>query len=145
MSSDPYRNAIMQIERAELATTIYRTARRLLDCVDPKFGHIRLSKAEIKSVVGSEAYNTARSHLIQLQRSGVIHYSVNGDVYVNFSSWGRSLSDHGGSLSDHGRSLSDQCKDSSKEGRALSDHGGSLSDHYQLVIGWLVLIPMILH
>ncbi len=130
----PYEKAILGIEQSDLSPNVYRTARRLLDCVDPTFGHVRLSKDEIVAFASANAYNTARSHLVQLQRANVIHYSVNGDVYVNFAAWGRASDDHPRASHDHPRASDDQCKAEVKEERAPDDHPRAPHDQCKEIV-----------
>ena len=74
---------ITRIEAADLPATTYRTARRLLDLVGDD-GHVTLEKAAMLEICGTDKWATVRSHLGQLTRTGLIHYSTNAMVYVNF-------------------------------------------------------------
>ncbi|MCB0072547.1 MAG: hypothetical protein KDE20_13855 [Caldilineaceae bacterium] len=72
-----------RIEAADLPATVYRTARRLLD-VAGEDGHVTLAKNVMLDLCGTDKWNTVRAHLGQLSRAGIIHYSTNAMVYVNF-------------------------------------------------------------
>lgn len=82
-----YTLAIDQLNTADIPATTYRTGRKLLDLADKTTGHIQITRTTLLDLaaVGSEA--TARSHLSQLSTLGIIHYSVNQNVYVNFRAW----------------------------------------------------------
>ena len=73
-----------RIEAADLPATVYRTARRLLDLASED-GHVTLSKDEMMAVCGTASWGTVRGHLTQLATAGLIHYSTNSAVYVNFT------------------------------------------------------------
>ena len=72
-----------RLEAADLPATVYRTARRLLDVAGDD-GHVTLTREIMLPICGTEKWSTVRSHLGQLVRSGIIHYSTNALVYVNF-------------------------------------------------------------
>ena len=72
-----------RIEAADLPATTYRTARRLLDLASED-GHVTLTKDTMLDLCGTDKWNTVRAHLGQLTRAGIIHYSTNSMVYVNF-------------------------------------------------------------
>ena len=83
----PFDFALAQIDNADIPTTVYRTAIRLLTKADELFGHVRLTKAEMMALCGTKKEGTMRAHLWRLAAVGIIHYSTNRDVYVNFHAY----------------------------------------------------------
>lgn len=79
-----YFSIVEQIEQADLASTVYRTARRLLDMAISTRGHVVLSHERMMALCETDKKATMRSHLVQLSRAEIIHYSTNAAVYITF-------------------------------------------------------------
>lgn len=75
--------ALLQLSSADLPATVMRTGVRILMMADG-FGRVRLTKAEAMAACETESLGTMRSHLTKLASAGVIHYSTNERVYVDF-------------------------------------------------------------
>jgi hypothetical protein len=77
-----------QIDDADLPSTVYRTARRLLDRAEKAAGIVVLQEDEFMTICQSDAEGTLRSHLVQLQSAGILHYSRRGKIRITFTAWG---------------------------------------------------------
>ena len=146
----PFDFALAQIDDADIPTTVYRTAIRLLTKADELFGHVRLTKAEMMALCGTEKEGTMRAHLWRLAAVGIIHYSTNRDVYVNFHAYAdgdqpraqnnptraennptraqRAVVCSDSTDEDNDRALSARDEASSQQNRALSTNIRALSD-----------------
>lgn len=81
-----YQEAMRQIDDADIPASVYRTAIRLLNLAADD-GHTKLTRAMMMNLCDSERDSTMRSHLWQLRSAGIIHYSTNENVYVDFCAW----------------------------------------------------------
>ena len=134
--------AIRQIDTADLSAAQYRAARRLLD-VAGQTGHVKLTKSHANERCATTTDGATRRLLGGLQAAGIIHYSVNGFVYVDFTAWSpmdklthpRTFAEQewleetdvnltGDKKSDHGRALLDHENAKSDHPRALLDREG---------------------
>lgn len=80
--------ARQQIEDVDLPSTIYRTARRLLDRAERSGGNLSLGVTELLSICQTEAEATMRSHLVQLAGAGIIAYRRRGTtITIQFEAW----------------------------------------------------------
>lgn len=141
MDHSPIQDAIRQIDQADLTAAQYRAARRLLD-VAGQTGHAKLTKDFAAERCATTSEGATRRLLGALQQAGIIHYSTNGFVYINFTAWSPAASGHyprtfvgqewvdepnepikKSQKSDHPRALLDHPRAESDHPRAESDHG----------------------
>ncbi|MBX3014836.1 MAG: hypothetical protein KF832_25170 [Caldilineaceae bacterium] len=132
--------AIYQIDHAKLSAAQYRAARRLLDAAGTT-GHLKLTKERANELCCTTSDGATRRLLGGLQQAGIIHYSTNAYVYVDFTAWSPvEKSDHPRALLDHPRAESDHewidedddnvmPVEKSDHPRAESDHPRALLDH----------------
>ncbi len=83
----PEEQARSDILNSRLSNTAQRNALALLDRAHPYNGHIKLSKASLMDLWGIGSPGTVRHYLTQLARAGIVHYSTNDYVYVDFKAW----------------------------------------------------------
>jgi len=79
--------ALAAIKSADLSPTLYRVARELLDVASDDNGFVRLTLDDLFAVTNCSNLNAARRHLSDLQTANVLHYSINGDVYVTIAAF----------------------------------------------------------
>lgn len=160
---DQLQMALRQINQADLSAAEYRAARRLLD-VAATTGHVKLTKTHCNELCCTTSEGATRRLLGSLQRAGLIHYSTNGFVYIDFVAWSPAAtvgqewvdepnealtvdrkSDRPRAKSDHPRALLDHKEDDetnealtvdkkSDHPRALLDHPRAKSDHPRAVL-----------
>ncbi|MGD9729254.1 MAG: hypothetical protein AB7V39_23165 [Nitrospiraceae bacterium] len=85
MDQSPVEKAIHQIDQADLTAAQYRAARRLLDIAQA--GHVKLTKERVNERCATTSDGATRRLLGGLQQAGIIHYSVNSFVYIDFTAW----------------------------------------------------------
>ncbi len=78
--------ALNQIDQADLTAAQYRAVRRLLD-VAAATGHAKLTKEHCSKLCSTTSEGAMRRLLGSLQQAGIIHYSTNGFVYIDFTAW----------------------------------------------------------
>jgi hypothetical protein len=83
---DSFAAALAAIKAAKLPAPTYRTARELLDLAGDN-GQLKISKTAFCELCGTASIDTARGHLWQLQRAGLIHFSTNEAVHVAFAAF----------------------------------------------------------
>lgn len=69
----------------------YRTAQRLLRLASPRAGNVRIAPDDLRRLVGTASQpapvGTMRRQLTDLSNAGILHYSINGDVWISFMAW----------------------------------------------------------
>lgn len=82
---------VQTIETSDLSAPIYRTARRLLDIAATQNGNVILDRDAMCQLCGDAikpaADATMRTHLIALQKAGIIQYHTNHMVSARFIGW----------------------------------------------------------
>jgi hypothetical protein len=87
MCSDASEAAQQCIDEADIPSTVYRTAMRLLHRVDGHTGTVTVSEADLMAICQTEAEGTMRSHLVQLAAAGIVRYRRRGLIYIQFEAW----------------------------------------------------------
>jgi len=118
--------ALRQIDQADLSAAEYRAVRRLLD-VAATTGHAKLTKEHCSTLCCTTSDGATRRLLGSLQRAGLIHYSTNGFVYVDFVAWSPAATIDQEWVDETNESLTVDKK--SDHPRAKSDHPRALLDH----------------
>jgi hypothetical protein len=98
--------AIVQINHSALQPQTKLNAFQLLEQVDPNSGHITLTREELCALFEVGSDGAARRHLGRMQAAGIIHYSTNAAVYINFRAWIDPRLRVGARLADHPRAAS---------------------------------------
>ena len=76
--------ALEELNRAPISDAAHRLASKLLVRVNAENGHITITWDAMLKLAGCSTQGGARRHLSNLQKEGIIHYSTNNLVYVNF-------------------------------------------------------------
>ena len=87
MTYAPAEQARSDILSSGLSKTTIANALALLERAHPYNGHIKLSKASLMDLWGVGSDGTIRHYLTQLAKAGIIHYSSNDFVYIDFKAW----------------------------------------------------------
>lgn len=116
--SDPCAAALAQIEAAEFTPKTLLAAKRLLAAADQRTGSLKANREQAGKILGTGSWGATRRMLVAIKKSGLIHYSTNELVYVDFCAWPSrgAESDLQRSKSDLERSPDD---DREGDGRAL--------------------------
>ena len=76
--------ALEELNKAPISDAAHRLASKLLVRVNAENGHITITWDAMLKLAGCSTQGGTRRHLSNLQKQGIIHYSTNDLVYVNF-------------------------------------------------------------
>jgi len=87
MCSEQREAAQQGIDDADIPSTVYRTAMRLLHSADNSSGTVTVSEGDLMAICQTVAEGTLRSHLVQLASAGILRYRRRGLIYIQFDPW----------------------------------------------------------
>lgn len=80
--------ALDRLEEADLASTLYRTARRILDRVSEADGDCWLDAPTMRWICRTDSDETVRGHLSRLAATGLIRrVAVNAMIHIQWCDW----------------------------------------------------------
>ena len=73
---------IAQLDAADLQPALYRTARRIIDRLNPANNYCRVTYDEMAAIASTDNQATARAHLTRLAAAGLVTYRRNSAVHI---------------------------------------------------------------